>query len=274
MTNEDAVADPVRAIALLDEPTRRRLYEFVSANREAVGRDDAAAAIAISRELAAFHLDRLVAGGLLETEYRRRSGRTGPGAGRPAKLYRRADREVAVTIPPRQYDLAADVFAEGIGRMEGTSGVDAVADVARERGAELGSGARRKAGTRPSRSRRLTALVDLLRGRGYEPEVDEASEAVRLRNCPYHALASRHQELTCGMNLAWAEGVATAIDSPLQPELAPTPGYCCVVFRPPSEGRETGASELIQQSGAQDDMSQPGFDLPDEVSGGRRAPMP
>jgi len=274
MTNEDAVADPVRAIALLDEPTRRRLYELVSANREAVGRDDAAAGIGISRELAAFHLDRLVAGGLLETEYRRRSGRTGPGAGRPAKLYRRADREVAVTIPPRQYDLAADVFAEGIGRLEGTSGVDAVADVARERGADLGAEARRKAGPRPSRRRRLTALVDLLGGRGYEPGVDEVSGAVRLRNCPYHALASRHRELTCGMNLAWAEGLATEMESRLRPELAPTPGYCCVVFRPPSEGRQTGASELIQQSGAQDDMSQPGFDLPDEVSGGRRAPMP
>ena len=247
MTNEAAVADTIGAIALLDEPNRRRLYEFVSDNREAVGRDDAAAEIGISRELAAFHLDRLVAGGLLETEYRRRSGRSGPGAGRPAKLYRRTDRVVAVTIPPRQYDLAADVFAEGIGRLEGTSGADAVADVARERGAALGTEARRKAGPRPSRRRRLTALVDLLRGGGYEPVVDEASGAVHLRNCPYHDLVSRHQELTCGMNLAWAEGVTTAMDSPLRPELVPTPGYCCVVFRPASEGQEAGTPELIKQ---------------------------
>jgi len=246
MTNEGIVRDAVAVVALLDEPNRRRLYEFVSNRREAVGRDDAAAETGISRELAAFHLDRLVAGGLLTTEYRRRSGRSGPGAGRPAKLYRRTDRVVAVTIPPRQYDLAADVFAEGIGRMEGTSGVDAVADVARERGVDLGTEVRRTLGPRPSRPRRLTALVDLLREGGYEPVIDEAG-AVRLRNCPYSALASRHRELTCGMNLAWAEGITTAMDSPFRPELLPTPGHCCVIFRSASEGLEAWAPEPNQQ---------------------------
>jgi predicted ArsR family transcriptional regulator len=244
--NDDAVPDPVASIALLDEPNRRRLYEFVSANRETTGRDDAAAALGISRELAAFHLDRLVGGGLLETEYRRRSGRSGPGAGRPAKLYRRTDREVAITIPPRQYDVAADVFAEVLGRLGCVAGAGAVADVARERGMDLGTEARRKLGPRPSRRRRLTALVDLLREGGYEPVIDEAAETVRLRNCPYRALVSRHQELTCGMNLAWTEGVTTAIDAPLRPELIPTPGYCCVAFRPPPESRRTGAPELVQ----------------------------
>src|SRR5450759_5027384 len=96
------------------------------------------------------------------------------------------------------------------------------------------------------RRRRLMALVDLLREGGYEPVIDEAAETVRLRNCPYRALVSRHQELTCGMNLAWTEGVTTAIDAPLRPELIPTPGYCCVAFRPPPESRRTGAPELVQ----------------------------
>lgn len=116
MTNEDTVADPVGVIALFDEPNRRRLYPVLSVSRETVGRDDTAAEIGISRELAAFHLDRLVAGGVLEAEYRQRSGRSGPWAGRPAKLYRRTDCEVAVSILPRQYDLTADVFAEGLRR--------------------------------------------------------------------------------------------------------------------------------------------------------------
>jgi len=95
VTTERSPIDPIGAVALLEEPNRRRLYDLVVAGREAVGRDEAAAALAMSRELAAFHLDRLVEAGLLETEYRRRSGRTGPGAGRPAKLYRRADAEMA-----------------------------------------------------------------------------------------------------------------------------------------------------------------------------------
>ena len=91
--------DEIDGVAALAEPTRRRLYDLVAARDEPVGRDDAVEALGISRELAAFHLDRLVEAGLLQTEYRRRNGRTGPGAGRPAKLYRRADRVVEISLP-------------------------------------------------------------------------------------------------------------------------------------------------------------------------------
>jgi len=248
MTNDLRVPDPIGTAALLDEPNRRRLFEFVAASREPVGRDDAAAEFGISRELAAFHLDRLADGGLLETEHRRRSGRSGPGAGRPATLYRRSDRELAITLPTRRYDRAADVFAEGLRRLDGTSGAGAVADVAFERGRDLGVEARRNAGPRPSRRRLRNALLDLLRGAGYEPEVDDSSEAVSLRNCPYDALVSSHRDLTCGMNLAWAEGVATAVDSRLRPELAPQPGYCCVVFRQTPGARTPEARDLGQGS--------------------------
>lgn len=231
MTNDTLALDPVAAVALLDEPTRRRIYEIVAASREPVGRDDTAAKLGISRELAAFHLDRLVRGGLLETEYRRRSGRSGPGAGRPAKLYRRTDRELAISLPPRHYDTAADVFAEGLSRLQDPDAIAAVADVARERGTELGVEARRNAGRRPSRRRLLAALMDLLGRAGYEPEVDETTGSVCLRNCPYHALVADHRELTCGMNLAWADGVAAGVDGRLQPELTANEGDCCVEFK-------------------------------------------
>jgi predicted ArsR family transcriptional regulator len=186
---------------------------------------------------AAFHLDRLVAGGLLETEYRRRNGRSGPGAGRPAKLYRRRAGEMTVSLPPRRYDRVADILAEGLDRLEDSSGAEAVADVARERGSELGVAARTSAGPTSSRGRLLTALVDLLRVADSEPEVDAACGATCLRNCPYHALGANHRELTCGMNLAWAEGVVTALDPRLRPELAPPPGYCCVVFHQTNDHR-------------------------------------
>jgi predicted ArsR family transcriptional regulator len=231
MTDDTGIADQVAAIALLDEPTRRRVFEFVSANRQPVGRDDVATQLRISRELAAFHLERLVNGGLLEAEYRRRSGRTGPGAGRPAKLYRRTDREVAISFPQRRYEAAAVVFAEGITRLEDPAAIAAVADVARERGTELGLEARRNAGPRPGWRRRLSALVDVLGRAGYEPAVDEARGAVTLRNCPYKALVPDHRELTCGMNLAWAHGVAGALDVPLQPVPIPDAGICCVEFQ-------------------------------------------
>jgi predicted ArsR family transcriptional regulator len=233
MTQPLRPLDAVEAVALLDEPNRRQLYDLVVASREPMGRDDAAEALKMSRELAAFHLDRLVEAGLLETEYRRRGGRTGPGAGRPAKFYRRSDRELSVSFPPRRYDTAADVMATALDRLDPALGSDAVRTVARERGNEVGMAARRNAGSHPGRRRLRTALLDTLSGAGYAPEVDAASGAVVLRNCPYHSLATKHRDLTCGMNLAWADGVTEAlIDSGLTPQLDLKPGYCCIVFQP------------------------------------------
>lgn len=245
MTTKRVADDPIEAIALLEEPNRRRLYQLVAASPEPVGRDDAAAALDISRELAAFHLDRLVEAGLLEAEYRRRSGRSGPGAGRPAKLYRRANREVAIALPPRHYDLAADLMATALDRLSGVSGAAVAADVARERGRTAGTSARRQARGRPSRRRLLTELLDLLRGAGYEPTTDAATGSMTLRNCPYHALAVEHRELTCGMNLAWAEGVIDGLESNVRAELAPAPGRCCVVFR-----SGTGDDDTPRRTGA------------------------
>jgi predicted ArsR family transcriptional regulator len=238
--------DPIAAIAVLAEPNRRRLYDLAVASRKPVGRDDAAAALGITRELAAFHLDRLVEAGLLETEFRRLSGRTGPGAGRPAKLYRRVECEVSVSLPARRYDLAADLMATALDRLGGGSPVDAAISVARERGTAVGAAARQRAGARPGRRRLLLGLLDVLRRAGYEPEAATPVNAtptgtICLRNCPYDALVADHRSLTCGMNLAWAEGVIDGLGAPgLQPELAPAPGQCCVVFRPPPGSVEAG----------------------------------
>ena len=231
MTSTPHGDDPIEAVAALAEPTRRALYELVAASTEAVGRDDAAAASGISRELAAFHLDRLVEAGLLQTEFRRRSGRTGPGAGRPAKLYRRAGRDIAVSLPARRYERAADLMASALQRLPRGSGIEAAARTARERGTSIGSEARRRAGGRLGRTRARAALLDVLRGAGYEPDV-EADGTVCLRNCPYDALVADHRDVTCGMNLAWAEGVIDGLRAPgVRAELAPEPGRCCVVLR-------------------------------------------
>jgi predicted ArsR family transcriptional regulator len=229
----ESPTDPIEAVALLEEPNRRRLYELVAVSHEPISRDEAAAELGISRELAAFHLDRLLGAGLLETEYRRRGGRTGPGAGRPSKLYRRSNRDLSVSFPTRHYDVAAELLATALDRLDAPSSAEAVAAVARELGTDAGGDARRSAGPRPAKRRLVMALLDLLRGSGYVPEVDRQSGAIRLRNCPYHNLVERHRALTCGMNVAWADGVADALgDSGLTPELAQKPGYCCVVFQP------------------------------------------
>ena len=233
MTDTLSELDPIQVAAVLAEPTRRGLYDIVVARREATGRDEAAAALGISRELAAFHLDRLVDAGLLDTEYRRLTGRTGPGAGRPAKLYRRAGGGIEFSLPQRHYERAAELMATALDRLGAATGLDAVARIARERGRALGAdAAERPENAAPEVRGSFGRLLDLLRGAGYEPEIEPAGD-VCLLNCPYDALVQEHRDLTCGMNLAWAEGVVEGLGaSDVAVELSPEPGRCCVVFHP------------------------------------------
>jgi predicted ArsR family transcriptional regulator len=222
MTDETRAED-LAALRLLDEPVRRRLYEWVADQPEPVGRERAAEATGISRGLAAFHLDKLAEAGLLEASYRRLSGRVGPGAGRPARVYRRSPREFSVTVPERRYRDAADLFATALERLGGGGPPPILREAAEELGREIGSTARRGSG----RTRLLRALAE----GGYEP-ITDAVGTIRLRNCPFDALTEDHQPLVCGTNLALADGIAGGAGvTELEPVLDPQPGFCCVTFR-------------------------------------------
>ncbi|MGW7682676.1 helix-turn-helix transcriptional regulator [Kribbella sp. NPDC054772] len=204
----------LQAIAALEEPTRRRLYEYVAGAPAPVSRDDAATALGIPRTTAAFHLDKLTEEGLLNTCYERRSGRTGPGAGRPAKLYHRSDREIEIALPERQYAVAGHLLAAAIQDAEetGSSPRDAVNRRAREYGETLG--------------RSGSTLLEALEANGFEPRPDE--DGITLANCPFRRLAGAHPQLVCGMNLHLVAGLLASLDAPLQAELAPGTGHCCV----------------------------------------------
>jgi len=224
----------IEAVALLDEPVRRALYEWVVGAGRPVSRDDAASAAGVSRALAAFHLDRLARGGLLVTEYRRLSGRSGPGAGRPAKLYERGPREVSVSLPSRHYEIPARLFAVAIEQLVGQAAPDALRAAAYESGRATGSAARQREGPRPSRRRLRGALHQALVERGYEPFEADSGE-ICLRNCPFHGLVDDHRELICGMNLAMADGLLAGLgDDRTHALLDPKPGQCCVTIAPGS----------------------------------------
>ena len=219
--------DDLAAVGALQDPVRRSLYRFVAAQPGEVSRDEAAAAAGIQRQLAAFHLDKLVEAGLLDTSYRRLTGRTGPGAGRPAKLYRRSAAERFVSLPPRKYDLAAELLAEAVEEAGDRPARVALADVARQFGQRLGEQILSRLGSRASRERRLSALAESLDEYGYEPRREGRS--LRLSNCPFHALAEGHRDLVCGMNLTLVEGVVEGMRAgDLDPCLEPRPGECCV----------------------------------------------
>ena len=221
----------LEAVALLDEPVRRRLYEWVAEQRRPVGREEAARSLGITRPLAAFHLERLTEAGLLDAGYQRLTGRTGPGAGRPARIYTRAEREIAVSFPPRDYELAADVFAAALQRMGDGSPPPELIDAAHATGERIAEAAL------PDGS----GLLRVLERAGYEPTSEDG--VIRLRNCPFDALVEEHRPLVCGTNLALAQGILDGLSetdgTDYEPALDSQPGYCCVVFR---HNREDAAS--------------------------------
>ncbi len=210
----------VQAVAALEEPTRRRLYEYVVGRPEPVSRDDAANALGLPRTTAAFHLDKLTEEGLLATCYERRTGRTGPGAGRPAKLYHRSDREIEISLPERQYAVAGRLLAAAVADAEttGSSPRDAVNRRAREYGEALGRGA----GGAP--------LTEILAAHGFEPRPDK--DGIALANCPFQRIAREQPQLVCGMNLHLLAGLVSTLDIPYEARLVPTPGHCCVRLVP------------------------------------------
>jgi predicted ArsR family transcriptional regulator len=229
MAADDGFEDRVAGVASLAEPQRRALYRFVVSRRGPVSKDEAAAAIGVARSVAAFHLDRLVADGLLTAEYRRLTGRQGPGAGRPAKLYRRAEGEMSVSIPARQYDLAAALLAAAVDQAmrTGTPVAETLTRTAHDRGRELGARVFEAAGRRPSRRGLVRAALRVLDDQGYEPH--ELGNEIVLANCPFHALVDEQRELVCGMNRDFLAGLAEALgDDLLAARLAPSDGNCCV----------------------------------------------
>jgi predicted ArsR family transcriptional regulator len=214
------------SLSSLDDPVRRRLYEVVCERAEPVGRDEAANAAGVGRALAVYHLDKLVEAGLLTASYQRPPGRSGPGAGRPAKLYMRSDREFAVTVPPREYELAARLLVQAVEADAGGNSRAALLEAARRLGAELGG--RFRPGVTD-----LDGVADLdgaLAGHGYEPRRGEDG-VIRLRNCPFHQLVEHHRDVVCGMNLGLIEGILAGLGvEGLRPVLDPQRGHCCVAI--------------------------------------------
>ena len=217
-----AAMDPARreqdlaAIAMLREPVRRELYDHVAAQEGEVSRDQAAAVVGVRRGLAAFHLDKLVEAGLLEASFGRQGRRGGPGAGRPAKLYRRAAGEVSATLPPRTYQTAALLLAE----MVEQAGADPELYAAARRSGEAAGLQAAAGGSRPTVERLLAA-------RGYQPYREGA--LLRLRNCPFADLAAQFPALICGMNLAMVQGLVAGLgDAAGAAAMDPAPGRCCV----------------------------------------------
>jgi predicted ArsR family transcriptional regulator len=224
--------ESIGRLAALSDDLRRRLYVHVRGQAHPVSREQAAAAVGISRKLAAFHLDKLVEQGLLTYDYRRPPGRTGPGAGRPAKVYRPSEVEIELSIPERRYDLMGTLLADAISTAPpDTPSVPHAVATARDAGHRLGEEIRRERKLRPpGPERALAVAAEILEAHGFEPYRE--GREIRLRNCPFHALSHHAPQLVCAMNHAFIDGLVRGIgNDTLDVALEPKPGQCCVTLR-------------------------------------------
>jgi predicted ArsR family transcriptional regulator len=220
----------IAAVAALDQPLRRDLYRLLAERSEWTTRDDAAAALGIPRSVAAFHLDKLAEAGVVEVRFERLGGRTGPGAGRPSKLYRPAGDEVIASVPDRHYDLAGSLLANAVAQSSRTGEPigDCLRVAARSTGRRIGE-AVSAAGAAVTSGDHRAEVIGVLEPQGYEP-VSGPDEEIALANCPFHRLAEEQRELVCGMNLDFVCGVldGVGLGEHATARLDPEPGYCCV----------------------------------------------
>jgi len=223
------MASQAAGIGALADDTRRSLYEYVVAQPGPVGREQVGTALDLPAHKVSFHLDRLVEEGLLDVEFRRLTGRTGPGAGRPSKLYRRAAREFAVSLPARHYEVVGDILAAAVARARGGASVDeSLEESAREEGLGVG----RAAGPLDASTaggEQLDVLSGALTTQGYQARVED--DAIVLANCPFDSLARRHTELVCGLNQHFVQGMADGLGCAATARLEPAPDRCCVTVR-------------------------------------------
>jgi predicted ArsR family transcriptional regulator len=220
----------VKRIAALDDDLRRRIYLFVRRRVEGANRVEVGQELGISAKLAAFHLDKLADEGLLAFTYARPPGRAGPGAGRPAKVYRASDVEVEVTLPARRYDVVGNMLAESV-MAGGGPAIERAKSVAFDAGLALGQEVRDVRHLRPPGAERALALAaEVLEEYGFEPIRSE--NEVALGNCPFHVMAQHVPGLVCSMNQAFLEGIMRGLgNQTVAVALEPTEGRCCVRLR-------------------------------------------
>jgi predicted ArsR family transcriptional regulator len=215
-----------QSVAVLVDPVRRALFDYVSRQDHPVSREEAAEIRGVSRSLAAFHLDKLVEAGLLCARYEAPQDQP-RGRGRTPKVYEPASDGLMVTIPERRYDLLGEILADAVA-VAPAEAADAARRLAFERGHQLGENATGPGGSAAGPGGSAAGLEAVLTDLGFEPFSDHPAQTL-LANCPFHSVATRQTELVCGINLAFVAGLLNGLgDSHLTARLVPRPGACCV----------------------------------------------
>jgi predicted ArsR family transcriptional regulator len=186
----------------ISAPELRSALLYVRGSGAPVTADDAAVALGVHRSVARGRLERLLRAGLLEARFVRRSGRRGPGAGRPAKLYSAAPEPEALEVPPRR-------FAALVAHLVDEVPADGREQALRRAGEEFGRDLARSAGVRP-RARPEDALERVcaaVRSLGFNAVLDRVegdTAVITTPTCPLRPLVLERPEVAHVDRGMWA----------------------------------------------------------------------
>jgi predicted ArsR family transcriptional regulator len=175
---------------------------FVRSQTAPQSADEVAAALGVHRNVARSRLERLAGAGLLLASFERRTGRTGPGAGRPTKVYEPAPELSAIEFPERHVDALVAALIDDIDPAE--------RDGALVRAGTTFSGAlAERSGLRGSSAlpAAAEAVCAALRRLGFQATVDriEGSEAViRTPTCPLRPIVQTSPDAVAVDHGLWA----------------------------------------------------------------------
>jgi predicted ArsR family transcriptional regulator len=201
--------DPQRVSAVLADPTRYNIYQYVLTAPKRVSVAEVADRFGLHPNVARMHLGKLVSIGLLVAH----AVRTGKG-GRPGYLYGPSDDAISLVVPARDFHLLADLMVQALVLL-GDSGKEAAVQVGRSYGRKLGREAMASLQVDPPSLQQLYQVcAEALQRLGVAISLmhDEGGGArFVLRTCGFWEVASAHPEYVCHLCKAIVEGVTEEI---------------------------------------------------------------
>jgi predicted ArsR family transcriptional regulator len=183
--------------------TRSRLLDVLRTAALPLGVRDLAERVGLHPNSVREQLDLLVAAGLVERQTGAPAGR-----GRPSLRYRALATSDEDAVPYREL---ARVLADELARMPNAT---EAATAAGDRWGRVLMADHPPAHEPTEALERLVALLD---DAGFAPEPASASEEpIRLRRCPFGALARDRSDVVCRVHLGLMQGALRELDAPLE----------------------------------------------------------
>lgn len=223
--------------AALGDPTRRAIFIAVRESGDPMTSSDVAELFGIHANVARHHLDKLATDGYLRVTHRRKTGRSGPGAGRPAKCYEATSKEIDLHFPSRRADVLIELLLRVIARSDVANLPKVAEQIGREYGreiaAEIGSPGER------GYDEAVKAVAEAMTGVGFHMSPDLDGHRLLTSFCPFGNAATGHPDVVCSLDRGMVSGLFERLSQGCEPILHPAPadGDACVTEVPVSIGR-------------------------------------